>query len=123
MTNDGELVNKVLRSRYGHEKEYEVRVDREIPDKVLDAIAAGGIPILPDRSTKKCTIKRTGADAFNIVLTEGMNREIRRLCEYFGYSVIFLNRIRFMNIKLDGIRSGEYRLLTDEEIAYLGGRI
>lgn len=121
LTNDGELMDRVLRSRNGHEKEYEVTVDRPVKDEILKAISAGGIQLDEDRASKPCTIKRTGSDSFNIILTEGMNREIRRLCEWFDYKVVTLRRIRFMNIRLDGLAEGKYRRLSDKETEGLGG--
>ena len=121
LTNDGTLMDRVLRSRNGHEKEYEVQVDHEITEDTLQMLSHGGIPIEDGRSTKPCTIKRTGEDSFNVTLTEGMNRQIRKICMFCGYNVIKLKRIRFMNIKIDGIDEGKYRLLTDEEIKGLGG--
>ena len=119
LTNDGELVNGLLRSRFGHEKEYEVILDRPVTDAVLSRMREGGLPLLTDRKTKPCGIRRISGDSFICVLTEGMNREIRRMAEYFGYSVRSLRRVRFLFITLDGLKPGEYRELSEEEVRRL----
>ena len=119
LTNDGSMVNGLLRARYGHEKEYEVTVDKPIPDDVLEKMMKGGLQLLPDRQSLPCRIRRTGSNTFSCILTEGMNREIRRMTEYFGYTVIKLKRIRFMTITLDGLKPGKYRILSDEEVKEL----
>ncbi len=117
LTNQGAVMEKILRSRYGHEKEYFVRVDRQISDKVLEEMSQG-VPIL-DTVTKPCRIWREGEDSFHIILTQGLNRQIRRMCEYFGYRVKHLRRDRVMNITLQGLKRGRYRELTDSEIQSL----
>lgn len=117
LTNQGAVMEKILRSRYGHEKEYFVRVDRQISDKVLEEMSQG-VPIL-DTVTKPCRIWREGEDSFHIILTQGLNRQIRRMCEYFGYRVKHLRRDRVMNITLQGLKRGRYRELTDSEIRSL----
>lgn len=118
MTNDGTLVNQLLKGANGHEKEYEVICDKALDESSLGKMAAGGLLLIEgeERRTRPCKIKRTGAKSFNCILTEGMNRQIRRMCKYFGYSVVSLKRIRFMNITLDRIKPGEWRELSEEEI-------
>ena len=117
LTNDGGLANSVMKSRNNHEKEYIVRVNKDIDDAFLNRMR-NGVPIL-DTITKKCKVEKTGARSFRIVLTQGLNRQIRRMCEYFGYRVINLKRVRVMNINLGNLRNGEYRALTNEEIREL----
>ncbi|MGP1403951.1 MAG: pseudouridine synthase [Catonella sp.] len=111
--NDGDLSNKIMKARNFHEKEYEVEVDKPFDDEFLKRMSEG-VPIL-DTVTRKCTLKRTGKTSFNIILTQGLNRQIRRMCEYFGYKVVRLKRIRIMNIKLGNLKSGTYRNITDNE--------
>lgn len=117
LTNQGELMDKILRSRYGHEKEYFVRVDREITPEFLRGMSQG-VPVL-DTVTKPCRVWQEDAQSFHIVLTQGLNRQIRRMCEYFGYRVTFLRRDRVVNITLEGLRKGRYRPLTPEEVREL----
>jgi len=116
LTNDGDLCNKIQKARYGHEKEYVVRVDKPIDDATLTDMS-GGVPL--ERMTKPCTVKRLGTHSFKIILTEGMNRQIRRMCEYFGYRVTYLKRVRVMSVKLGDLEPGEYRILEDAEVARL----
>ena len=113
LSNDGDLSNKIMKARNFHEKEYEVEVDKPFDDEFLKRMSEG-VPIL-DTVTRKCTLKRTGKTSFNIILTQGLNRQIRRMCEYFGYKVVRLKRIRIMNIKLGNLKSGTYRNITDKE--------
>jgi len=113
LTNDGDIVNKILRARNNHEKEYEVTVDKPITKEFIEAMA-NGVPIL-DTVTRKCFVKQTNKKKFKIILTQGLNRQIRRMCEYFDYDVKKLKRVRIMNIKLD-IPVGNYRDFTDKEI-------
>ena len=113
MTNDGDIVNEILRAKNGHEKEYEVTCDRPISDRDIAEMRKGGLELIEGRISKSCRIRRTGEKSFNCILTEGMNRQIRRMCEWFGYEVVRLKRIRFMNIELDGLKSGEYREIPD----------
>jgi pseudouridylate synthase len=113
LSNDGDLSNKIMKARNFHEKEYEVEVDKPFDDEFLKKMSEG-VPIL-DTITRKCTLKRTGKISFNIILTQGLNRQIRRMCEYFGYKVVSLRRIRIMNIKLGNLKSGTYRNITDKE--------
>jgi len=113
LTNDGDIVNKILRTEHNHEKEYLVKVDKPLSQTIIDRMSKG-VPIL-DTITKECEIKKSGTNEFKIILTQGLNRQIRRMCEYFNYKVVSLERIRIMNIKLD-VPVGEYRELTKEEI-------
>lgn len=116
LTSDGDIVNKILRARNNHEKEYIVRVDRPITPQFLHKMR-NGVPIL-DTVTKKCEIDQIDTLSFRIVLTQGLNRQIRRMCEYLGYEVKKLKRIRIMNIKLD-MPVGKWRDLTAEEMKEL----
>ena len=116
MTNDGDIVNKILRARNNHEKEYIVTVNTLITDRFIDKMS-NGLPIL-DTITKKCKVEQVSKTTFRIVLTQGLNRQIRRMCEYLGYEVIALKRTRIININLD-VPVGRYRDLTDLEIAEL----
>lgn len=121
MTNQGEAMEKILRSRYGHEKEYFVRVDHRVEEAFLRGMGKG-VPVL-DTVTKPCKVWREDETSFHIVLTQGLNRQIRRMCEYFGYRVVYLRRDRVMNITLDGLKKGRYRKLTTEEIRKLKSEI
>jgi len=113
LTNDGDIVNKILRAKNNHEKEYIVEVNKPITEE-FTKLMSSGVPVL-DTVTKKCSVKKTGKKTFKIVLTQGLNRQIRRMCEYFGYKVTQLQRIRIMNISLD-IPVGEYRDFTATEL-------
>lgn len=117
MTNQGDIMEKILRSRYNHEKEYFVKVDHKLDDKFIKGMSSG-VPIL-DTVTKPCKIWKEDDYSFHIILTQGLNRQIRRMCEYFGYRVVYLRRDRIMNIKLDGLKKGRYRQLTQKEISEL----
>lgn len=116
LTNDGDIVNKILRARNNHEKEYEVIVDKPITKAFLKSMASG-VPVL-NTITRKCLVRQTDKKKFNIVLTQGLNRQIRRMCEYLDYDVKRLKRVRIMNIKLD-ISVGSYRKFTAEELREL----
>ena len=116
LTNDGDIVNKILRARNNHEKEYIVRVNRPIDRDFIQSMSSG-VKILGTK-TKNCLIKQLGSNEFNIVLTQGLNRQIRRMCESLGYRVKSLKRVRIMNIKLD-VPIGKYRELTKEELLEL----
>jgi len=116
LTNDGDIVNKILRARNNHEKEYIVRVNRPIDRDFIQSMSSG-VKILGTK-TKNCLIKQLGSNEFNIVLTQGLNRQIRRMCESLGYKVKSLKRVRIMNIKLD-VPIGKYRELTKEELLEL----
>ncbi len=113
LTNDGDIVNEILRTEHGHEREYVVQVDREFDGRCLERMA-GGVAILGKR-TKPCTVARLGPRRFRIVLTEGRNRQIRRMCRALGYRVVSLQRIRIMHITLDGLRPGQWKNLTEQE--------
>lgn len=117
MTNQGELVNKMMRSGNCHEKEYIVQVNKPINAGFLKGMA-NGVPIL-DTVTRKCFVEAIGKKQFRIILTQGLNRQIRRMCEYFDYEVTELKRVRVMNIKLGDLRPGEYRSLTNKEVKEL----
>ena len=117
LTNDGDIVNKILRSGNNHEKEYIVSVDKPIEDRFIKQMASG-VRIL-GTITKKCFVKKEGPKTFRIILTEGMNRQIRRMCSTLGYEVTKLKRIRIMNIKLDNLKIGEWRDLTNKELTEL----
>jgi 23S rRNA pseudouridine2604 synthase len=114
LTNNGDMVNKILRAGNNHEKEYIVTVDKRLTDEVIAGLSKG-VPIL-GTVTKKCKVTREGIKSFRITLVQGLNRQIRRMCEYFGYEVVKLERIRIMNIRLKGIPPGEWRDLTEEEM-------
>ncbi|MDD7402869.1 MAG: pseudouridine synthase [Butyribacter sp.] len=117
LTNQGDAMEKILRSRYEHEKEYFVRVDHKIEPGFLKKMQEG-VPIL-DTVTKPCKIWQEDEMSFHIIITQGLNRQIRRMCEYFGYRVTYLRRDRVMNITLEGLKKGRYRHLTAKEIAEL----
>ena len=116
MTNDGDIVNKILRARNNHEKEYIVTVNRPITEKFIERMG-NGIPIL-ETVTRKCKVEQISQYVFRIILTQGLNRQIRRMCEYLDYDVVALKRIRIINISLD-IHVGRYRNLTNEEVEQL----
>lgn len=116
MTNDGDIVNKILRARNNHEKEYIVTVNRPITDRFTERMA-NGVPIL-DTITRKCKVEQVSKYVFRIILTQGLNRQIRRMCEHLDYDVTALKRTRIINISLD-VPVGRYRDLTNEEIIEL----
>jgi 23S rRNA pseudouridine2604 synthase len=117
MTNDGDIVNKILRSKNNHEKEYIVTVDKKISPQFIKGMR-NGVPIL-DTVTKKCSVEKIDNHTFSIILTEGLNRQIRRMCDHFGYEVKTLKRIRIMNISLGNLRIGKYRSFTSTELQEL----
>ena len=117
LTNDGEIVNKILRAGNFHEKEYLVTVDKPIDESFLEQMG-DGIPIL-NTVTRKCVIKQEGEKKFRIILTQGLNRQIRRMCEYLGYEVIELERIRIMNISIGNLPYGKWRNMTPKELSEL----
>ena len=121
MTNNGEIFNKIMRAGNYHEKEYEVTVDRSVTPEFLKKMAEG-VPIL-DTITRKCQVRKTGRRSFEIILTQGLNRQIRRMCEALGYRVVKLKRIRIMNIQLGDLKTGEYRDVTPEEMEVLYDQI
>ncbi|WP_044214340.1 pseudouridine synthase, partial [Saccharicrinis fermentans] len=113
LTSDGDIVNKILRARNNHEKEYLVQVDKPLTDMFLRRMR-NGVPIL-DTVTQKCMVEKTGKFEFRIVLTQGLNRQIRRMSEYLGYEVTKLKRVRIMNVKLD-VPVGKWRYLSSREL-------
>ena len=116
LTNDGDIVNKILRARNNHEKEYIVTVNKPVTSEFIKTMA-NGVPIL-DTITRKCKVEQIHKKQFRIVLTQGLNRQIRRMCEYLDYRVVMLKRIRIMNIELD-LGVGKYRDLTKKEFSQL----
>ena len=117
MTNNGDIINQMMREANRHEKEYKVTVDKEITEQFIKKMSEG-VPIL-DTVTRPCTVKKIGKYTFSIILTQGLNRQIRRMCAAFGYEVKDLVRIRIMNIRLGSLKEGAYRKLTDEELEEL----
>lgn len=123
MTNDGDLINKMMRARYAHEKEYKVTVGREITDDFIVKMASGvhirdkekGL----NETTRPCRVSKIGKYTFSITLTQGLNRQIRRMCEALGYKVTRLVRVRIMNVELGSLKPGEYRKLTEQELKEL----
>ena len=113
LTSDGEIVNRMLRAAGGHEKEYEVTIDRPVTAEFAQRMMAG-VPIL-DTVTLPCKVRRTGERSFNIVLVQGLNRQIRRMCEALGANVTHLRRVRIMHLRLGKLRPGEWRELTEAE--------
>lgn len=114
LTNDGDIINRILRARNNHEKEYLVKVDKPITRDFIVQMG-NGVPIL-DTVTRKCLVEQTERFEFKIILTQGLNRQIRRMCEYLGYEVVRLKRVRIMNIHLD-LAVGKWRNLTEQELA------
>lgn len=119
LSNDGDLIQAMMKGSHGHEKEYRVRVDKEITEEFLNKMRDGVYLKELDITTRPCKIKQTGKNTFQIILTQGINRQIRRMCRTFGYEVKALKRIRVMNITLNALKPGEYRELTDIEMSEL----
>ena len=119
MTNNGDIINKMMRAANYHEKEYKVTVDQEITPEFIRQMSSG-VPIL-DTVTRPCRVEKIGKYTFSIILTQGLNRQIRRMCEALGYQVKDLVRVRVMNIRLGSLREGEYRKVTDEKLEELYG--
>ena len=117
MTNDGDIVNKILRAGNAHEKEYIVTVTKPITNDFIKKMSAG-VPIL-DTITQPCKVKRINKNNFSIILTEGMNRQIRRMCEYLGYKVSRLKRTRIMHLSIDNLPNGKWRYLSQSELSKL----
>ncbi|MBB3106148.1 23S rRNA pseudouridine2604 synthase [Psychrobacter luti] len=117
LTSNGDLVNKVLRAGNNHEKDYVVTVNKPITDSFIEGLA-GGVPIL-GRMTKKCPVTKVSPNVFNITLVQGLNRQIRRMCEHFSYEVVKLERTRIMNVSLKGLPVGDWRDLTPKELSVL----
>ncbi|MCR8845009.1 23S rRNA pseudouridine(2604) synthase RluF [Paenibacillus sp. SC116] len=115
LTNDGDIVNKILRAENDHDKEYIVTVDKPLNQTFVDGMSRG-VRILGTK-TKPCQVTQIGERMFNIVLTQGLNRQIRRMCEVFGYKVVKLKRVRIMNIDLGSLKKGQWRDLSDKELA------
>ena len=120
LTNDGDIVNKILRARNNHEKEYEVTVNKPITKAFIQRMS-GGIPIL-GTVTRKCYVKQNSTYTFTIILTQGLNRQIRRMCEFLDYRVTKLKRVRIMNIKLD-VPVGKWRYLDQDEILVINSMV
>ena len=123
MTNDGDLINGMMRARYGHEKEYKVTVNQPITDEFVYKMASG-VRIIDrekkmDVITRPCKVKKIGKYTFSIILTQGLNRQIRRMCDALGYKVTRLVRVRIMNVKLGGLKTGAVRKLTEQELKEL----
>ena len=115
LTNNGDIVNKIMRAGNMHEKEYIVTVNKPVTDSFVRGLA-GGVPLVElNTTTRKCKVEKIANRKFRIILTQGLNRQIRRMCEYFGYRVEKLERVRIMNIKLGELKSGEYREVTEKE--------
>ena len=117
MTNNGDIINKMMRAGNYHEKEYLVTVDKPVTEEFLQHMARG-VPIL-DTVTRPCQVKKEGKKTFRVVLTQGLNRQIRRMCEALGYKVVTLKRVRIMQIRLGDLKPGQYRPLTEQELASL----
>lgn len=117
LTNDGDIVNKILRAGNYHEKEYLVTVDKPVDEKFIEDMSSG-IPIL-GTVTRKCTVWKEAEKEFRIILTQGLNRQIRRMCEYLGYEVTGLERIRIMHISLGSLKPGKWRNMTPRELSEL----
>lgn len=121
LTNDGDIVNQILRAENNHEKEYIVTTDRPVTPQFVQRMSKG-IPIL-GTVTNPCKVEKLKKNVFKITLTQGLNRQIRRMCEYLGYRVLALKRIRIMNIKVEGLEVGRWRELTTLELRELKGQI
>jgi 23S rRNA pseudouridine2604 synthase len=117
MTNHGDIINKMMRSGNQHEKEYKVTVNKPITPEFIERMS-NGVPIL-DTVTRKCEVEMIGKYKFRIILTQGLNRQIRRMCEYLGYKVTKLERVRVMNIELGDLKPGEYHKVTEKEMTTL----
>ena len=117
LTNDGDIVNKILRAENHHEKEYQVSVNKEITPEFIKKMSSG-VPIL-DTVTRPCKVKQLDKYSFSIILTQGLNRQIRRMCECLDYRVVSLKRVRIMNIQLGRLKTGNYRNVTEREIEEL----
>ena len=121
LTSDGEIVNRMLRAAGGHEKEYEVQVDRPVTPDFVRRMSEG-VPIL-DTVTLPCRVRRIGERSFNIVLVQGLNRQIRRMCEALGFNVTHLRRVRVMNLRLGRLQPGQWRAVTEDELNGLMERL
>lgn len=121
LTSDGDIVNKILRAGNNHEKEYVVTVDKPITDDFIRKMS-NGVPIL-GIITKKCLVKKENTYVFRIILTQGLNRQIRRMCEYLNYNVTKLQRVRIMNVTLKNLPTGKWRYLTEKEMDIINNMI
>jgi pseudouridine synthase len=121
LTSDGDLVNKILRAENAHDKEYVVEVNRPLTEHFIKKMASG-VPIL-NTVSKPCTVTMQSKMVFRMVLTQGLNRQIRRMCEYLDYEVVKLKRTRIMSIRLAGLKSGQWRALTEEEMAEINAAV
>ena len=121
LTNDGDIVNKILRAGNNHEKEYLVSVNKKIDDQFIHKMS-NGIPIL-GTVTKKCKVEKLSEKVFKIILVQGLNRQIRRMCEYLGYEVTKLKRTRIMNVTLGNLKPGDWRELTEDELKVINKMI
>lgn len=119
MTNDGDLIQHMMKGANGHEKEYTVKVNKEITDEFLEKMSQGVYLKELEQKTRPCKLEKLGKYTFQIILTQGLNRQIRRMCQEFGYKVTSLRRDRVVNIELKGLRSGQFRELQGEELAQL----
>lgn len=117
LTNNGDIVNDILRAANHHEKEYLVTVDKPVTPEFVAGMA-GGVPIL-ETVTRRCRVQKVDRHTFRIILTQGLNRQIRRMCEHFGYEVQRLQRVRIMSIRLGGLKPGHWRNLRDDELEQL----
>ncbi len=119
MTNDGDLIQNMMKGANGHEKEYTVKVNKEVTKEFLEKMSQGVYLKELDQKTRPCKLEAIGKYTFRIILTQGLNRQIRRMCQEFGYKVISLRRDRVVNVELKGLRSGQFRELQGEELAKL----
>jgi len=121
LTNDGDIVNEILREENNHEKEYIVTVDRPVTPHFIERMGQG-LPIL-DTVTKPCTVQKLHPFGFKIILTQGLNRQIRRMCEFLDYQVVTLKRVRILNVELGSLKQGQWRDLTSEELQEMRERL
>jgi 23S rRNA pseudouridine2604 synthase len=121
LTNDGDIVNKILRAANNHEKEYIVSVDKAVTPEFVKQMS-NGIPML-GTVTRKCFVRQEGSRRFRIILTQGLNRQIRRMCEYLGYNVMTLTRVRIMNVQLGNLGVGKWRYFTPEEVSKMNDMV
>ena len=119
LTNDGELINAMMRGAHGHEKEYIVKVDKELEEDFPEKMGAGVYLKELDTRTRPCKVEKIGKYTFRIILTQGLNRQIRRMCKTFGYEVVYLKRVRVMNILLEQLKPGQYREVTGQALEEL----
>ena len=119
LTNQGDLVNKIMKASNGHEKEYVVTVDKPVTAKFIEKMSAGVYLDELDVTTRECEVRATGKREFTIILTQGLNRQIRRMCAELGYRVVTLKRVRIMNIHLGKLNTGDFRRVTPQELEEL----